>query len=126
MSTVIEKETSEKTASQDLKTNETPVEVSRIRPVTDIYRNEDQVRIVLDLPGASEDQVEVSVHDGELSIKAEVPREHGELRRYERSFRVDRRMDTAQMKAVLQRGVLSLSLPFHEEAKPRRIEVLAG
>lgn len=99
------------------------VEKRYLRPVTDVYRDEDAVRILMDLPGAADDAVEVSVHDGQLTVRAEVERSETDLRIYERAFKVDRRMDTAQIEALLQKGVLQLRIPFHEEARPKRIEV---
>lgn len=99
------------------------VEKTYLRPVTDVYRDEDAVRILMDLPGASEEAIDVSVHDGQLTVSAEVSRSETDLRSYERAFRVDRRMDTAQIEATLQNGVLTLRIPFHEEARPKRIPV---
>lgn len=99
------------------------VEKTYLRPVSDVYRDQDAIRILLDLPGATDDAIDVSIHNGELTISAEVARSETDLRIYERSFRVDRRMDTAQIDATLQNGVLALRIPFHEEARPKRIPV---
>jgi len=103
----------------------TPTELQKLylRPAADVYRDEHAVRILLDVPGADEGSLNVSVHDGTLSIQAEVLRSDTEQRVYERAFQVDRRMDTSQIEATLQHGVLQLRIPFHEEARPRRIEV---
>ncbi len=116
-----EKTTKNETTESDVEA--CVVEKNYIRPVCDVYRDEDAVRILMDLPGATDEAVEVSVHDGQLNIQAEVIRSEGEVRVYERSFRVDRRMDTAQIEALLQRGVLQLRIPFKEEVRPKRIEV---
>lgn len=99
------------------------VEKNYLRPVTDVYRDEDAVRILMDLPGATEDVIDVSVHDGQLSVSAEIARSESDLRVYERAFRVDHRMDTEHIEATLQNGVLALRIPFHEEARPKRIPV---
>lgn len=101
----------------------TPIEEIRLRPAADVYRSPDAVRILLDVPGASDQDLNVEVHDGVLSIEARVERSEDQTRVYERSFRVDRRMDTGNIEAELRRGVLALNVPFHEEARPRRIEV---
>lgn len=100
-----------------------PLQKLYVRPAADVYRDEHAVRILLDVPGVDESALNVSVHDGKLSIQAEVLRSETEQRIYERAFQVDRRMDTAHIEATLQRGVLQLRIPFHEEARPRRIEV---
>ena len=96
---------------------------SHYRPVADVYRDEKAVRVLLDLPGATQEDIEVSVHNDQLTVKAEVSRSESDLRVYERSFRVDHRMDTMQLEAVLENGVLELRIPYHEQALPRKIEV---
>ena len=105
------------------RTEATPIQEVRVRPLADVYRNADEVRILLDLPGASDQDVDVEVHDGILSVEARVERADDQVRVYERDFRVDRRMDTANIEEELRRGVLALRIPFHEEARPRRIDV---
>jgi HSP20 family protein len=95
----------------------------RLRPEADIYRSKQEVRLIVDLPGARDEDVDVEVHDGVLSITARVQRNESELRVYERSFRLDRKMNTEAIQANLERGVLTLTLPFHEEAQPRKISI---
>lgn len=102
------------------------VEEVRLRPTADVYRGEDGVRILLDVPGTDPSNVNVEVHDGVLSIEARATRGDREVRVYERSFRVDRRLDVEGVEAGLRNGVLALNLPVHEEAKPRKIEVKAS
>ncbi|MDF3129930.1 Hsp20/alpha crystallin family protein [Kiritimatiellaeota bacterium B1221] len=118
--------TDEKTVENEVTQTESKaktVDKSYLRPVTDVYKDDDAVRILMDVPGANDEDIEVSVHDGQLSILAEVNRSEEDVRVYERSFRMDRRMDTAKIEALLQRGVLQLRIPFHEEARPKRIQV---
>jgi HSP20 family molecular chaperone IbpA len=98
----------------------------RLRPAADVYRGEEGVRILLDVPGAGASDVEVHVHDGILSVEARAERKEAETRLYARSFRVDRRLDVEAIEAELRHGVLTLRLPVHEEAKPRKIEVKAS
>jgi|GEM_PF-1626639 len=101
----------------------TPVRELRLRPAADVYQSPEAVRILLDVPGASERDLDVEVRDGVLSISARVEWPENQVRVYERSFRVDRRMNTGAVEARLARGVLTLNVPFHEEARPRRIDV---
>lgn len=95
----------------------------QIRPEADVYRSKHAVRLLLDLPGARDQDTEVEIHDGVLSVVARVQRGEQEMRVYERSFRLDRRMNTEQIEAKLERGVLHLQIPFHEDAQPKRIQV---
>jgi HSP20 family protein len=87
-----------------------------------------------DLPGVAQKDIEVSVHNGVLTLSAQredAKSEEGKKRwRRERRFgRVTRRfnlgpsIDAAQIDATYQNGVLTLTLPKREESKPRQITV---
>jgi HSP20 family protein len=119
-------QTIEQTEEEAARTTGQPVDEVHLRPTADVYRGEEGVRILLDLPGAAPGDVDVQVHDGILSVNARSVRSDREVRVYERSFRVDRRLDVEAIHAELRNGVLALRLPVHEEAKPRRIEVKAS
>jgi HSP20 family molecular chaperone IbpA len=91
------------------------------------------VTLLADLPGVTRERLEVSVHDGNLTIEAEsaVPTppnlhlSHAEVRApyFSRQFAVSDDFDTSRIEANLKDGVLKLTIPRREEAKPRRIEV---
>jgi HSP20 family molecular chaperone IbpA len=99
------------------------IEKTYLSPSADVYRSEDSIRILVDLPGATDDGIDVTVKEGHLSIKAESQRSASDIRVYERVFRIDHRLNTLDMEAVLQQGVLEVRIPFHEEARPRKIEI---
>jgi len=80
----------------------------------------------MDLPGAQEDDLDIELHDGVLSIEARVQRGDQEIREYVRSFRLDRKLNGVDIKATLEHGVLHLAIPFHEEARPRKIQLQAS
>jgi HSP20 family molecular chaperone IbpA len=102
-------------------------------PPVDIIEDAHSVTLWADLPGVTKDRLEVKVQDGRLTIDAEsvvpVPTNlrliHAEIRapRFSRSFTVSDDFDTSRIDASLKDGVLRLTLPRREEAKPRRIEV---
>jgi len=104
--------------------NVAKLEEVHMRPAADVYRNKDEVRILMDLPGARSEDVQVEAHDGVLKVEARVSRGE-ELRVYERAFRLDRRLDVSAIEASLKHGVLTLGLPFRAEALPQKIEVRA-
>jgi HSP20 family protein len=91
---------------------------------------------VADLPGVSKDRIDVKVQDGNLVIEADasVPTpaglrlRHAEIQApgYFRAFTVGPDVDTTQIEANLQDGVLTLRIPRSENARPRRIEVKVG
>ena len=104
-------------------------------PAVDIYET-DKHDLVLraELPGISREDIEVTVENGTIVIKGEkkfdteVKEEH--YRRIERtygtfhrSFTLPNTVDAAKVAAEFKNGVLTVTLPFKEEAKPRTINV---
>ena len=104
-----------------------------ITPAVDIYEDTQGVTLWADLPGVTRDKLDVRVHDGNLAIEAEavVPTpanlrlQHAEVRepRFARTFTLSPDFDTSKIEASLQDGVLKLTIPRRDEARPRRIEV---
>ncbi|KXU96312.1 heat-shock protein [Caballeronia megalochromosomata] len=110
-----------------------PCRRATMTPAVDIFEDAHGVTLWADLPGVWKEKLEIKTHDGRLIIEAEsvvsVPPNlrlsHAELRApfFSRSFTVSDDFDTSRIDAVLKDGVLKLSIPRREEAKPRRIEV---
>jgi HSP20 family protein len=123
MTTDIQTSTTHDVTEERSSTPTSSMQQVRVRPEADIYRTKQAVRLILDLPGARDQDVDVEIHDGVLSIDARVQRGEHEMRVYERSFRLDRKMNTEAIEANLERGVLHLTIPFHEEAQPRKIAI---
>ncbi|MGV2291917.1 Hsp20/alpha crystallin family protein [Trinickia sp. YCB016] len=104
-----------------------------ISPAVDIYEDTQGVTLWADLPGVTKDKLDVRVHDGNLAIEAEavVPTpanlrlQHAEVRepRFARTFTLSPDFDTSKIEASLQDGILKLTIPRRDEARPRRIEV---
>jgi HSP20 family protein len=104
-------------------------------PAVDIYETDNHDLVVrAELPGMSREDIEVSVENNTLILKgdkkvdAEVKEEH--YRRIERtygtfhrSFTLPNTVDTTRIGAEFKSGVLTVKLPFREEAKPRTINV---
>ena len=104
-------------------------------PSVDIYET-DKHDLVLraELPGTSREDIEVTVENGTIVIKGEkkfdteVKEEH--YRRIERtygtfhrSFTLPNTVDAAKVAAEYKNGVLTVTLPFKEEARPRTVNV---
>jgi len=112
-----------------------PAEPSVVPPV-DIFEDESGITLLADLPGVSRDGLTVRVDGDDLFIEASASATgpdnmslvYGEARvpAYRRQFTLSRELDTAGIDAVMKDGVLRLSIPKAEEAKPRRIEVKVG
>lgn len=103
-----------------------------LRPRTHIVENTDGYELQVELPGVNRAGLEVTVENGELTIvgrrqpfqtEAELVYRESRMADFRRVFEVDPSIDTTRISARLEQGVLTLSLPKAEAAKPRRIEV---
>jgi HSP20 family molecular chaperone IbpA len=102
-----------------------------VTPPVDIYETTEGLVVKADLPGVAKDGLDVRVENNLLTIRAKachiaagepVYREYG-LANFFRQFELNERVDQQRISAELKHGVLTLTLPKAEEAKPRRIDV---
>ena len=100
-------------------------------PPVDIYETHEGLVVLADLPGVKPEGLSISVEDGTLTIEGKyskvaaveyIEREF-DLSSFYRQFRINEAIDTEKIKAVLKNGVLNLTLPKSEKAKPRQIPV---
>jgi HSP20 family protein len=102
-------------------------------PLADLSETEDAYVVRAELPGVNKDQINVEIHDRELVISGEIPEPEGGRGRRHRSTRRAGRFEyraylpgdinPEQVSARLSDGVLTVTVPKSEGAKPRRIEV---
>ncbi|MFI5142491.1 MAG: Hsp20/alpha crystallin family protein [Thermoanaerobaculales bacterium] len=103
-------------------------------PAVDVRETKDALEIAAELPGIEPKDVEVSVESGVLTLKGSrrfekategetyhrVERSYGA---FERSFNLPTNVDPERVRAVYRHGVLQLTLPKREEAKPKAIAI---
>lgn len=103
-------------------------------PALDVHEDKDNYTIRVELPGMKREEIEVSIQNDALVIsgerKAEAVKEGTEVHRQERFYGRFSRVLTLptavagdKVKAAYQEGVLSVTLPKADEAKPRQIAV---
>ncbi len=104
-------------------------------PAVDVRETNDEIHVATELPGLTPEDVNVTVENGVLSISGEKKQEvqeggdetyHLVERRYgrfERSFTLPRSVNADQVKARFHNGVLTISLPKAEEAKPKKVQI---
>jgi HSP20 family molecular chaperone IbpA len=105
-------------------------------PPVDVYEDESGITLLADLPGVSRDRLGVRVDGDTLVVEAtaSTPQPEGmqliygeaNCPNYRRQFTLSRELDTKRIDASLKDGVLKISIPNLEEARPRRIEVRAA
>jgi HSP20 family protein len=104
-------------------------------PALDLYEDKDNVIAVVEVPGMQKNDIEISLHDGTLTIGGERRSESGNgknaerteryVGKFRRSITLPSRVDANKVKASYRDGVLTVTLPKAEEAKPRQIQISA-
>ena len=102
-----------------------------VTPPVDIYEMPDGLVVTADIPGVTQEHLDVRVDNHVLTIRgqsaytpsAEPSYREYELVNYFRQFELSDKVDESKITADLQHGVLTLTLPKAEEAKPRKIAV---
>jgi len=103
-------------------------------PRTNVLEGAEDYRIVMDLPGVRNEDLEINLENEVLTIKAErsleVPEGYQSRRSelpgkatWRRSFNLGSGIDYDRISARLDSGILTLSLPKNEKVLPRRIQV---
>ncbi|MGE5213279.1 MAG: Hsp20/alpha crystallin family protein [Nitrospirota bacterium] len=102
-------------------------------PALDLYESGDHFVAVVELPGMRKEDIEISLHDGTLTISGERKSEsnNGESAQrteryvgtFRRSISLPTRVDASKVSATYQDGILRVTLPKAEEAKPKQIQV---
>ena len=102
-------------------------------PALDLYQNADNVIAVVELPGMRKEDIEISLHDGTLTIAgerqsaasdgAEAERTERFSGKFRRSVTLPTSIDAGKVSATYKDGILTVTLPKAEEARPKKIEV---
>ena len=106
-------------------------------PPVDIIEKGDDLVIRAELPGLEKKEIDISVEDNRLVIQGERTREQGfdedhayRLERtfgsFVRSFMLPKTVDASKIAATYVNGVLEVTLPKAEAAKPRKVEIEAA
>ena len=110
---------------------------SSFAPAVDVYEDEHTVTLKIEVPGIDEKDIDVRVENNTLTVHGErkIEKEEKEenYRRVERhygsftrTFALPTTVDTENVSATYDKGVLKISLPKKAEAKPKQIKVNVG
>jgi HSP20 family protein len=103
-------------------------------PALDIFEDKDNLVVRAEVPGMKKEEIEISLHDGTLSISgerkgesrnetSEVYRSERYFGRFQRSVSLPAPVNADKVKAQYKDGILTVTLPKTEEAKPKQIDV---
>jgi HSP20 family protein len=102
-------------------------------PALDLYQNTDNLVAVVELPGMRKEDIDISLHNGTLTISGErrsdafngekAERTERYFGTFRRSITLPARVDANKVSATYRDGILTVTLPKTEEAKPKQITV---
>jgi len=103
-------------------------------PALDLYDEKDNFVVKAELPGMKKEEIEIQLHDGVLTLSGERKREtkfegadtHRSERfvgRFQRTLTLPSQVDPDKVKATYQDGILTVTLPKSEAAKPKQIQI---
>jgi HSP20 family protein len=115
------------------KKEETTIPARVFLPNADIYETPNELKVMLEMPGIEKNNVEINLEDDVLHVEGRLDlSKYAGLQPlyteynvgyYARSFQLSSKIDQSKIAAEMKNGVLSLTLPKVEEAKPRTIQV---
>jgi HSP20 family protein len=124
--------------NQELWSQASGAAASPARMPMDAVRRGDQVEISFELPGVDTESIDVEVENSVLTVtaerRAETERREGEeilvrerrVGRYTRQLSLGDNLDADRLEARYHDGVLTVTVPVAEQAKPRKVEVARG
>ena len=116
------------------KKDEGTIPVRTFLPTTDIFETEDALTVVMEMPGVDKANLEINVENDVLSVSGRIDLAKYEklapvyteynIGHYRRTFNLtSSRINTERIAADINDGVLRLTLPKVEQAKPCRIQI---
>jgi HSP20 family protein len=103
-------------------------------PALDVYEDKDNLTVRAELPGLKKEDIDISLHENTITISGErkhekkyeatnTSRRERFFGRFTRSLMLPKQVKADQVKASYKDGILTVTLPKAEEAKPRQIQV---
>jgi HSP20 family protein len=107
------------------------------QPAIDVFETDTEVVVLVELAGVKEDEIEVTVHNGVLTIRGErkdikqgIKRTYSQMEilwgDFERTIILPANVNVDQIKAFYEAGILEIILPKSGEEKARRVDIRAG
>ncbi len=110
---------------------------SSFAPAVDVYEDEHNVALKIEVPGIDEKDIDVRIENNTLTVHGErkiekeekeenyrrVERQYGS---FTRTFTLPTTVDSEKVSATYDKGVLKITLPKKAEAKPKQIKVTVG
>ncbi|MBN8645960.1 MAG: Hsp20/alpha crystallin family protein [Planctomycetes bacterium] len=103
-------------------------------PALDVYEDKENLVVKLEVPGMKKEDFNIALHEGVLSVSGEPRFEDRREKasgyrserfegRFHRSIALPKVVDATRVRAAYKDGILSITLPVAEEARPKQIVV---
>jgi len=103
-------------------------------PALDLYDDKDNFLVKAELPGMKKEDIEIQLHDGVLTLSGErkqekkfegsdIHRSDRFVGKFQRTLTLPSQVDVDKVKASYQDGILTVTLPKSEAAKPKQIQI---
>ena len=119
------------------KKDESTIPARIFMPTTDIFETGETLTVVMEMPGVDKSNINIGIENDVLTVDGRIDFSKYEklqpvyteynIGHYRRSFTLSStRINQDKIQAEMKDGVLSLTLPKAEQAKPRRIQIRSG
>lgn len=116
---------------------EQPLAFGNFVPPVDVYEDEHNITVQAEVPGVNENDLDIRLENNVLTISGErkmedeqreenfhrIERSYG---RFVRSFALPTTVDAENVNAQFENGILRITIPKKEEARPKQIKIGAG
>lgn len=103
-------------------------------PALDLFEDKDNLFVKAELPGMKKEDIEISLQDGVLTLSGErkdekkhdythIHRSERFVGKFQRTLTLHTAVDVEKVKATYQDGILTVTLPKSEAAKPKQIQI---
>ena len=103
-------------------------------PALDLYEDKDNLVLRAEVPGMKKEDIDISLHENTVTISgerrdekkyegSETARDERFFGRFTRTLQLPKVVDATKVKAAYKDGILTVTLPKAEEAKPRQIQI---
>ena len=103
-------------------------------PLVNVYESKDDVVVTAELPGCTKECVNITFADGALTLSGKqepvadenkmiLIRQERSLGEFEKTLNIPYKIDQEKISAAFKNGVLTVTLPKAEEAKPKQISI---
>ncbi len=106
----------------------------RSRPAVDVSESDNESAVLMELPGVGKDDISITLNDGKLTISGErkqtaIPdnakwlRNETSVGEFSRTIALPHQVDVSKVNAEMNDGILKVTLPKAEEARPREVKI---